>query len=201
MTRRIESAREGRMARFATQLRHWLPLAAAMVVLLLFAWPALRPRFKMPDIANNAPNLVIDNVHYTGADDKNQTYSLSAAQATRALTNAHGLYDLTKPQGDIQLDNGAWIDGKADFGRYDERGKRLWLGGNVEIFHNDGYRFRTEEAQVNLENKAAWGTKGVRIQGSFGAIEGNNGFRLIDDGKTLVVNGPAKATFRTKPEN
>ncbi len=189
------------MARFATHLRHWLPLLAVVVILALFIWPALRPGFKVPDIAKNAPNLVIDNVHYTGVDSNSQSFSLSAQQATRALTGHNGLYDLTKPQGDIQLKGGGWLDGKADLGRYDEKGKRLWLGGNVELFHNDGYQFKTEEAQVNLENKAAWGHKSVRIQGTFGTIEGNHGFRLIDQGKVLVINGPAKATFRTKNQD
>jgi lipopolysaccharide export system protein LptC len=190
-TQRIQRARDGRRARFVAKLRLWLPLLAAFVIILLFIWPKIAPSFKMTNIIKNIPDLVIDNVHYTGMDDKNQPYSLLAAQATKP-SNLHGIYDLTKPEGEITLQSGAWIDGKAEFGRYDEENKKLWLGGNVRLFHDKGYQFTTDEAQVNLTNDDAWGDKPVLIQGSFGTIRGT-GFRFLDSGHTMVVEGPAKA--------
>jgi lipopolysaccharide export system protein LptC len=191
MTKRILSAREGRMALFVRRLRVWLPSLAGTVIILLFLWPIVLPNFKMSDVAKDVPDLVIDNLHYTGVDDKNQPYSLLAAQATRPA-DLHGIYDLIKPEGEITLQNGAWLDGRADFGRYDEIGKKLWLGGNVKIFHNKGYQVTTDEAQVNLNNNDAWGDKNVLIQGSFGTVWGV-GFRFLDSGHTVIVNGPAKA--------
>jgi lipopolysaccharide export system protein LptC len=191
LTKRMERAREGRMARFVRRLRLWLPLLAIIIVLLLFLWPVLLPNFKMLDVAKDVPDLVIDNLHYTGVDDKNQPYSLLAKQATRPSA-LHGIYDLVKPEGEITLQSGAWMDGKADYGRYDEIGKKLWLGGNVQIFHDKGYQVTTDEAQINLNNNDAWGDKDVLIQGAFGTVRGV-GFRFLDSGHTVIVEGPAKA--------
>jgi lipopolysaccharide export system protein LptC len=190
-TDRIQRAREGRMAEFVRRLRLWLPLLAVTVIILLFLWPVLLPNFRMMNFAKNVPDLVIDNLHYRGMDDKNEPYSLMAAQATRPSA-LHGIYDLTKPEGEIKLTNGAYLDGKADYGRYDDVGKKLWLGGNVQIFHDKGYEVTTNEAQVNLNNNDAWGDKDVLIQGGFGTIRGV-GFRFLDSGHSIIVNGPAKA--------
>jgi len=193
MTRRIAKARDNRITRLVARLRLWLPLSALGVIFLLFLWPVIMPNFVMPNIAKNIPDLVIDNLHYTGLDNKNQPYSLLAAQATRPAS-LHGIYDLTKPEGEITLQSGAWMDGKADYGRYDETNRKLWLGGNVQLFHDKGYQVTTDEAQVNLNNDDAWGDKNVLIQGAFGTIRGK-GFRFLDSGHTVIVEGPATAVL------
>jgi lipopolysaccharide export system protein LptC len=190
-TARIQDAREGRMARIVARLRLWLPGTAIFIIVVLFLWPVIAPNFVMKNIVKNIPDLVIDNLHYTGLDNKNQPYSLLAAQATRPA-NLHGIYDLTKPEGEITLQSGAWLDGKADYGRYDEGSKKLWLGGDVQIFHDKGYQVTTDEAQINLDNNDAWGDKNVLIQGAFGTIRGK-GFRFLDSGHTVVIKGPATA--------
>jgi len=190
-TERIQRAREGRVARVMTKLRLWLPILAIFVIILLFIWPMVAPNFVMKNVVKNIPDLVIDNLHYTGLDNKNEPYSLLATQATRPA-NLHGIYDLTKPEGEITLQSGAWLDGKADYGRYDEVGKKLWLGGNVHIFHDKGYQITSDEAQINLNNNDAWGDKNVLIQGAFGTIRGK-GFRFLDSGHTVVIEGPATA--------
>ena len=126
-------------------------------------------------------------------DDKNQPYSLVAAQATKPST-LQGIYDLKKPEGEITLQNGTWLDGKADTGRFDQIEKHLWLGGNVRIFHDKGYQFTTDELQVDLNTNEAWGDKNVLIQGDFGTIHGV-GFRFIDSGNTVIIKGPAKLSL------
>lgn len=190
-TTRLLRAREGRAAEFIKRLRIWLPLLSGAVVVTLFLWPALIPGFELSNISKNIPDLVIDNLTYTGVDDKNQTYSLMAAQATKPAA-LKGIYDMTKPEGEITLQDGSWVDGKADYGRYDEAGKHLWLGGNVQVFHDKGYQMTTDEMQVNLSTNEAWGEKNVLIQGGFGTVRGA-GFRFLDSGNTLVISGPAKA--------
>ncbi|MDE2029208.1 MAG: LPS export ABC transporter periplasmic protein LptC [Alphaproteobacteria bacterium] len=193
LTQRILHARSGRGIYLGKRLRLWLPVLAGAVLLLLFVWPELRPGFIMKNVAKNIPNLVIDNLHYTGVDDKNEPYSLLAAQATHP-TNMPDIYDLKKPEGEVTLQNGAWLDSTADIGRYDNKTRKLWLGGHVHIFHNKGYEFSTEEALVNLNNDEAWGDKPVLLQGGFGTVRGQ-GFRFLDSGKTVIIQGPAKATL------
>ncbi len=139
----------------------------------------------------NIPDLVIKDLHYTGLDSKNQPYSMTAVRATRP-GGLQNIYDLNKPEAEITLQSGAWIAGKAEYGRYDQDTRRLWLGGDVQLFHDKGYQFTTDEAQIDIDESDAWGEKPVLIQGDFGEITGN-GFQALDSGKTLVVKGPAKA--------
>lgn len=194
MTKRIRHARRGRLSGFIRRLRVWLPLLAVGILALLFLWPALLPTFRMEDIAKNIPDLVVDNLNYTGVDSKNQPYSIIAAQATKP-SGLDGIYVLTKPEGEITLKNGVWIDSKADDGRYDKAKERLHLTGNVRIFHSRGYQLTTPEIHINLKNSDAWGDKGVLLQGLIGTIEGK-GFRFSESGSLVVISGPAKAILR-----
>ncbi|MFA5040316.1 MAG: LPS export ABC transporter periplasmic protein LptC [Bdellovibrionales bacterium] len=193
LTERIVRARDSHMAEIIRRLRVWLPGLAAAIILLLFIWPSLLPSFLMLDVVKNIPDLAIDNLRFKGVDSKNQPYSLTAATATRP-SHLHGVYDLSKPEGEITLQNGTWLDGKADSGRYDENEKKVFLSGNVQIFRDNGYQITTDELHVNLNNSEAWGDKSVLIQGDFGTINGV-GFHFMDSGHTVIIKGPAKAVL------
>ncbi|MDX2027086.1 MAG: LPS export ABC transporter periplasmic protein LptC [Alphaproteobacteria bacterium] len=191
-TRRAAKARDPRATRLVNRLRFWLPAIALLVIMALFVWPMLDPN-KLASIAvKNIPDLVVQNLHFTGLDGNNRSYSLSAAKAMRA--GEANLYDLENPEGEITLDGGAWLAGKARQGRYDQAARKLWLGGDVELFHDKGYQFTTEEAQVDMKGYNAWGGKPVLIQGDFGEIRGQ-GFRMLDSGKSVVITGPARAVL------
>ncbi len=176
---------------FIGRLRIILPVAAILVLLGLIIWPMINPDKIVSKAIKNIPDLVIENLNYTGEDSKNQPYSISAAKATRPSGNAE-IYDLEKPQGEITLEEGAWVAAKSQYGRFDKNKNLLWMGGNVEIFHDHGTQFTTDELQADLNERTAYGEKPVLIQGDFGEIRGA-GFRLLDSGKVMMVKGPAKA--------
>jgi lipopolysaccharide export system protein LptC len=190
-TARLRRAREGRFTRRVARLRVILPIVAGLLLLALMIVPAVMPKLVIKTVINNVPDLVISNLHFTGVDDKNEPYSLLAQQATKP-TGLTGIYDLTKPEGEITLQSGAWLAGKSLRGRYDQESRKLWLGGDVQLYHDKGYQFTTDEAQVDLNENNAWGEKPVLIQGDFGTIRGQ-GFRLLDSGDVVVIKGPAKA--------
>ncbi len=172
-------------------LRWTLPLAVLVVLVVLVGWPILQTKSLTAIVAEAIPNLVVENLHLTGIDASNQPYSLTAARALQAL-KSKSLIDLEKPQGEITLNNGAWLAGKAELGRFDQQGQRLWLGGNVQLFHNEGYQFTTSEAQVDMAKNIAWGDKPILIEGSFGEIKGE-GFRVLERGNVVVVTGHSRA--------
>jgi lipopolysaccharide export system protein LptC len=174
-------------------LRGALPVGAFLVLVALVAWPMIGTSRIKAIAVGSIPDLVIKNLHLTGLDSKNEPYSLLAVKTTRpgGLKN---IYDLDQPQGEITLANGTWIAGKAVYGRYDQDTRRLWLGGDVQMFQDKGNEFTTDEAQVDLNDSNAWGEKPVLIQGAFGEIRGQ-GFKLIDGGKVMVVTGPARASL------
>jgi len=172
-------------------LRWALPLAVLLGLVMLVVWPMLGAKKMKTIVAEAIPNLVVENLHLTGLDAKNQPYSLTAAKALQAA-NVKNLIDLEKPQGDITLSSGAWLAGKAQYGRFDQLNKHLWLGGDVQLYHDQGYQFTTSEAQVDLGQNLAWGEQPVLIQGAFGEIRGQ-GFRVLDEGNVIVIKGHAQA--------
>ena len=192
-TQRLLAARGGRATRIVSWLRIALPAGAALMILALIVWPMIETNSIKTAVMKNIPDLVIDNLHYTGLDNRNQPYSLTAEKATRPA-GMNNLYDLDAPQAETTLSTGAWVAGKAQYGRFDEATRRLWLGGNVEVFHDKGYQFTTDEAQIDMNKDLAWGEKPVLLQGSFGEIRGQ-GFKWLDSGNTIVIKGPAHAVL------
>ena len=188
-TLRAVKARGAR--RFVGRLRILLPIISILAIGGLIIWPEINPDKLVSKVIQNAPDLVIENLNFKDTDTKHQPYSVSAAKATRP-SGIQNIFDLQKPQAEITLQEGSWVAAKSDYGRFDKDKNHLWLGGNVEIFHDKGLQFTTDELQADLNERNAWGEKPVLIQGDFGEIRGV-GFRLLDSGNVIVVKGPAKA--------
>lgn len=178
-------------SRLVDRLRWGLPLVAALGLGLLVFWPSWQANQLSAVMVDNVPNLMIEKLNLTGLDEKNHPYALTADRALQAA-NTKNLIDLDKPKGELGLEGGAWIALRADKGRIDQEAKKLWLGGNVELFHDAGYRFASPEMNADIKSSTAWGAKPVQIQGRFGEINGS-GFRVLEGGKTIVVTGPATA--------
>ncbi|MDP9127757.1 MAG: LPS export ABC transporter periplasmic protein LptC [Pseudomonadota bacterium] len=191
-TKRAVKARSSRTTQRIAQLRYILPIGALILLVALALWPMIDPNKIKAMVVKNIADLVVEDLHFTGLDSKNQPYSMTAKRATRPGGGLTNLYDLVNPQAEITLDTGAWISGRAQYGRYDQDKHQLWLGGDVQLFHDKGYQFTTDEAQVSIDEDAAWGEKPVLLQGGFGEIRGQ-GFRVLDSGKTMVIKGPGKA--------
>lgn len=177
-------------------LRFLIPVGMTIFIIGLFVWPHFRSEEIVKTVVNNIPNLVVDNLHMTGLDQKSQPYSLDAVKAFKVAT-AKNMVDLEKPQGEVSLKSGAWLSGKADFGRFDQVNKKLWLGGNVQVFHDSGYEMTTSEAQLNLKENTAFGEKPVLIQGAFGEIQGQ-GFNVLEKGNVIVITGKATARLNLR---
>ncbi len=189
-----------RRSRVVSALRFALPFGALAVLMALFIWPMFHTSDITAIALKSIPDLVIKNLHFTGLDTKKEPYSMTAAKATRP-GGLNNVYDLDNPQGEITMANGAWLSGKAQYGRYNQDTRQLWLGGDVQLFHDKGYEFTTNEAQVDLDNNNAWGEGPVLIQGGFGEIRGSKGFRVLDSGNVMVVNGPAHASLDLHSSN
>ena len=196
-TRRV-AARSGANSRAVGVLRWVLPLMALLILGLLILLPMLRVDKLALTVAQNIPNLVVENLRLTGMDASNQPYSLNAARALKVAT-VPDMVDLESPSGEMTLNSGAWLSGRAQHGRYDQKKQRLWLGGEVQLFHDEGYQFNTSEAQVNLENNTAWGDQPVLIQGGFGEITGQ-GFRVLEKGTVIIILGKARALLNLRAD-
>jgi lipopolysaccharide export system protein LptC len=187
----LRAAKARGAGRFKARLLIILPALSVLTLLGLIVWPYVNPDKILSKALKAVPDIVIENLKFTDFDSKNQPYSISAAKATRP-GGTQDIYDLERPEGEITLQQGAWVAAKSLYGRYDKDKNLLWLGGDVQLFHDKGLQFTTDELQADLNDRTAWGEKPVLIQGDFGEIRGK-GFRLLDSGKVIVVKGPATA--------
>ncbi len=179
--------------RFVKIFRWILPLFAVVGLAVLLVWPMVREKQLAALIVERVPDLMVENLHLTGFDSRNQSYSLTAKRALQARGAANKeTVDLESPKADISLQDGVWLAGQAAYGRLDQKEKKLWLGGKVELFHDQGTHFTSDEAYIDIDKETVWGEKPVLIQGSFGEIRGN-GFRLLQAGKIFIILGPATA--------
>ncbi|MDD3183077.1 MAG: LPS export ABC transporter periplasmic protein LptC [Alphaproteobacteria bacterium] len=188
---RAAKAQNARYSRTVDVLRWLLPVIVVVGMGVLLLWPLWQDNKISGVMVDNVPNLMVESLNMTGLDEKGHPYALTANRALQAATTKN-LIDLEKPKGELTLESDTWVAVHADQGRLDQNTKKLWLGGHVEVFHDAGYRFTSEEINVDIPKSTAWGSQPVLIQGSFGQITGS-GFRLLDGGKTMIVTGPAHA--------
>ncbi len=183
-----------------------LPAAAVGLIALVILWPHLRTedlRFRIGFAAiksnvDGDPNLL--NPRYVGTDEDNQPYAVTADIAKKL--DGEGMdvrIGLELPKADITLKDGTWLVLTAENGIYARRNKTLDLSGAVNLFHDSGYEFRTDKAQVDLARGIAEGDRPVRGQGPFGTLNAE-GFRLLNKGRTIVFTGKSKMILKPGAE-
>jgi len=185
--------------RFVRILKVLLPALAVTLVAIVVLWPQLmkeddRFHVGIADVdvgPDDGPSMI--NVRYLGTDSRQQPYVITADLA-RNVDSDGARVALAAPKADILLADGTWLIMSASEGLYERKGQTLELSGEVNLFHDSGYEFRTDHAVIDLDAGQARGERPVRGQGPFGDLSAE-GFRITDQGKTLVFPGPARAIF------
>ncbi len=180
-----------------------LPAVAVALLLLALAWPQLTPEeddFKL-DIAAVGPQggdkPQVLNPRLLGVDEQTRPFQITAEMGSR-LDDKEGLevYQLDQPSADIILEDGSWVALNALDGVFERVGQMLYLSGGVNLFHDSGYEFATESAQVNLTDRSAEGDEPVHGQGPFGVIDAE-GFRVLERGDVIIFTGRAEMTIES----
>ena len=177
-------------SRFVSRAKIALPTLAVAVLLIVVAWPMLERR-NQPFIAPpDAGQLEMSDARYRGEDERSRPFEVRAERATRSNSQSK-LVELVKPEAEMVLDGGSWITISAESGHYDRQSGQLTLQGHVTLYHDQGYEFTTDTAQIDTATGTAWGNARVTGQGPFGDVDAA-GFRLADEGKTIVFTGRAR---------
>ncbi|OHC80498.1 MAG: hypothetical protein A3G73_04425 [Rhodospirillales bacterium RIFCSPLOWO2_12_FULL_67_15] len=199
--------RRGGYSRFVAIAKLVLPLAAAALLALVWAWPSLRGtelRFRLgfSDFVTRetaGPSMI--NPRYVGTDRHQQPFSITSEVARNSAIDRMKI-DLDVPKGDIVLNDGTWLMLTAETGVYARTAKTLDLLGGVTLFHDSGYEIRTDSASVDLEKGTAESDRPVHGQGPFGDLR-SEGFVLLDKGKVIHFTGKSKLViypgFRLNP--
>lgn len=187
-------------SRFVWLMRGVLPGAALGLFALLVAWPQLMVPDERVTLGKTdgtgglgANALTMVNPRYYGVDTKTRPYSVSADTANQTGIDS-GVILLDKPRADTVMKDGSGILLDAERGVYHNAKQRIDLFGNVNVYQDKGYEIHTEEARIDLAAGVAEGSKPIQGHGPSMQLEGE-GFRLIDNGRTVFINGNSRVIF------
>ena len=179
-----------RYSRFVALMRWALPVAAVLMLLALLVWP--NANGDVADLPTTSMGLrEMTNLRYSGINAKNEPMVVTATRAIQQ-GDMNQAIDLENVKGELTRANGGWVRLQSLAGRYNQQTSRVTLTGEVHLTDSDGYDVVTELAEIDLKDSAeAWGDKPVNGRGPQGNIRAN-GFRITDEGKTVVFTGRSR---------
>ena len=195
-----------RYSRFVTLMKYALPVVAGSVMLLVVVWPELKPKPERFAVGISELNVDIEggqrvmNARFTGVDSENRPFSVTADSVVQEADSDDGVR-LTQPKADVTLASNSWVAIAAPQGTFWRKQEVLNLVGGVDLFHDDGYEFQTQEARIDFRNGAASGDTPVKGQGPFGTVNAE-GFRIVDNGDRIIFSGKSRLVIfpaATKP--
>ena len=193
-----------RYSRRVTLLKHLLPVIGVALLALVAIWPRLVPllesvRFGFPVIdLREAHELRMLNPRYAGVDRENRPYVVTSAIGRQA-SNRDDLMSLERPRAEMTMHNGALVVVTAATAMYQSQAQLLDLFGDVNLVHENGTRFVTNAAHVDVAADSAVGNDPVTGHGPSGDITAQ-GFRVLDRGNTIIFTGKSNLLLKgTKP--
>jgi lipopolysaccharide export system protein LptC len=189
-----------RHSRRVALLKRVLPAIGAALLLLIAVWPELAPlwnrmRLAFPAIdLREARELRMIAPRYAGIDRLGRPFVVTAAVGLQ-VPDRQDLMSLQAPRAEIKSHHGDDILITAATGIYQSQAQLLDLFGDVSLVHQNGTRFVTDTARIDVANSAAEGSDPVEGHGPSGDIKAE-GFRILDKGNTIVFTGKSDMLLR-----
>jgi lipopolysaccharide export system protein LptC len=181
-------------SRLVRRLRVVLPVVGVLTIVIVILWPRIRAEFNHPTQTTKEDRQArMINGRYVGSDSHGRPYTVTYESAEQPPGG--GPIEMVNPTAELTLQNGHWVAVKAAHGHYDQAAGLIDLSGDVEFFHDEGYRFTTERAHVEFNKNLVWGERAITGRGPKGEVAGR-GFRLINNGESIVITGPATLLLR-----
>jgi lipopolysaccharide export system protein LptC len=177
-----------------------LPLAAAMLLASVLLWPNDTPETASiavdpgADVSADQPDVV--NARFLGTDRKERPFSLTAFGIREMDLEGRSEIALTRPEGELTLEDGSWINVRADTAAYVVASKSLALRGSVTLVHDAGYEIVTSTAHVDVAEGRISGSDRVEGHGPFGEFQAD-GFQVSDSGDSLALRGSSRVLVRS----
>lgn len=191
----------GRYSRFVSLAKVVFPATAVVLTAAVVLWPQMQKVGEeafaitfanVGDQVRESQQLV--NARYYGSDDQRQAYSVTADLAEETAPGSR-VVELSHPQADMTLKDGAWLMLGANSGLFYQEKNVLTLSGNVSLYHDGGYEMHTEGAEILLRDGIAQGSRQVSGQGPFGSLDGE-GFIVNQKERTVQVTGKSRLLLR-----
>ena len=184
---------------FVGFMRYALPLGALLLLGLVVIWPLVTGRedgfrISFSDAPNLDGSLRMVNARYLGVDNRNQPYTVTAAEASQSQPNSP-FVTLQDISADVFLDDrrGQWLALTAREGLYQRDERYLDLAGDVSIFSDQGHEFHTARAHVDLAARTADGDAPLDGQGPLGLLQAGN-FFFDDNAQSMFFGGGVEMT-------
>jgi len=198
------SAPDIRHSRRVALLKRVLPAIGFALLLLIAVWPELSPlwdrmRLALPAIdLREARELRMIAPRYSGIDRAGRPFVVTAAVGLQ-VPDRQDLMSLQEPRADMKTHQGDDVVVDAATGIYQSQTQLLDLFGEVKLVHQNGTRFVTDSARVDVANNTVEGSDPVEGHGPSGDIKAE-GFRILDKGDTIMFTGKSDLLLReTKP--
>jgi len=189
--------------RFVGIAKFCLPIIATALIVVIVVWPELSEQSRFTLKASRidrseAENLHMLNARFTGVDISRRPFAVTAESADQTDAISPDIA-LNAPKADILLSNGTWVALTATIGNFNRERQLLELTGNVNLFHDRGYEFRTKSAVFDLTAGDAIGTEPVEGQGPFGHLRAE-GFRIFNKGERVEFTGKSQLIIKPYSE-
>ncbi len=188
---------------FVSSMKLVLPGAAILLLALAILWPSLSRtgssimagiKEDLKAVPNQLRNFEMVSPIFIGVDDKNRPYKLRAKLA-RQVSAKSDRVSLVEPRANLTLENGSYVAISANHGDYRKAARILKLKGDVNVYHDANYTFKTQELTVDMKKNTAWGDKPVVATGPQARIHAR-GFRIWEGGKTVLFLGKSKVILK-----
>lgn len=195
-----ENLPESRYSRRVALLKRLLPAIGLALLLLITVWPRLAPlwdRLRLGFAAidlRDARELRMFNPRYLGTDRLNRPFTVIAAVAHQ-VPDRQDLMSLESPRADMKTHGGADVVVTAATGVYQSQAQLLDLFGDVNLIRQDGTRFVTDAARLDIAHNAGQGDDPIEGHGPSGDVKAQ-GFRIFDKGDTIVFTGRSDMLLR-----
>jgi lipopolysaccharide export system protein LptC len=193
-----------RYSRRVALLKRILPVIGLTLLALVGVWPRLGPllesvRLGFPVIdLREARELRMLNPRYAGIDRFDRPYVVTSAVG-RQVPNRDDLMSLEQPRAEMTLRRGASVVVTAATAMYQSQAQLLDLFDAVNLVHENGTRFVTRSAHVDVSANTAEGHDPVVGHGPSGDITAE-GFRILEKGDTIIFTGDSHLLLKgTRP--
>jgi lipopolysaccharide export system protein LptC len=182
-----------RYSRRVAFLKRLLPVVGLTLLALVAIWPRLGPllesvRFALPVIdLREARELRMLNPRYAGLDRYNRPYVITAAVG-RQVPNRDDLMSLERPRAELLMRRDALVVMTAATALYQSQAQLLDLFDDVNLVHENGTRFVTKTAHLDIAASTAEGHDPVSGRGPSGDIDAQ-GFRILEKGNKIIFTG------------
>ena len=175
-----------------TATKFLLPAGALLLLASLALWPefdrASEKRLSMRGFGATVDGARVRNARYNGLDQRGRPFTVTAVTAIQRDPEQ---VVLDTPIADMTLENGTWLNLRAEKGVFMRKAEQLDLSGNVVLYRDDGMTLTTASATVEIKAGAASSAEPTHVEGPFGTLDAA-GFITLDKGAAIQFWGPAR---------